>query len=158
MISYINSVLRTEQKYICVSRPRRFGKTMAANMLCAYYGKGDSRFLFEDKKLAGHDNWGKYINHFDVIRVVMTDYLKENRSVSEGLDKMQKLVVRDLRKQYPDVDYFDADNLIQSLSDVYEETGEDFVIVIDEWAGIFTSFRKSQELPYKHHSCKIEKV
>lgn len=145
MISYLNSIVNTEQCYVCVSRPRRFGKSMAANMLCAYYGKGDSRFLFENKKIAGHEDWDKYLNHFDIIRVVMTDYLKENVSVIEGLDKMQRLVIRDLKKQYPDVDYFDTDDLIQSMSDVYEETGTAFVIVIDEWDAVFRACKEDKD-------------
>ena len=79
MIIYLNSVVRTEQKYVSVSRPRRFGKSIAANMLCAYYGKGDSRELFSGLKISEHDGWDKYLNHFDVIRIVMTDFIKENR-------------------------------------------------------------------------------
>ena len=63
MIGYLNTVLKTEQCYISVSRPRRFGKSMAANMLCAYYGKGDSRELFEERKLSDHDNWDKYLRN-----------------------------------------------------------------------------------------------
>ena len=63
MIAYRNTVLRTEQKYVSISRPRRFGKSIAANMLCAYYGKGDSRELFEERKLSDHDNWDKYLRN-----------------------------------------------------------------------------------------------
>ena len=137
MIIYLNSVVRTEQKYVSVSRPRRFGKSIAANMLCAYYGKGDSRELFSGLKISEHDGWDKYLNHFDVIRIVMTDFIKTEVSVSDALSKMQKLVVRDIKKQYPDVDYFDTDDLIQSLSDVYAEKATPFVIVIDEWDALF---------------------
>ena len=57
MISYLNKILKTERKYVSVSRPRRFGKSIAANMLCAYYGKGDSRALFDSSKLADCDEW-----------------------------------------------------------------------------------------------------
>ena len=144
-IGYLNTVVKTEQKYVCVSRPRRFGKTMAANMLCAYYGKGDSRALFEDRKLAGHENWDRYLNHFDVIRVVMTDFIKEKKPVEEGIARMQKLVVRDLKKQYPDADYFDTDDIVQSMSDVYEESGTPFVIIIDEWDAVFRTCKEDQE-------------
>ena len=65
MIAYINSVVNTEQCYVCVSRPRRFGKTITANMLCAYYGKGNSGALFADRKLAGHENWDRYLNNLN---------------------------------------------------------------------------------------------
>ncbi len=137
MIYYLNSVVRTEQKYVSVSRPRRFGKTIAANMLCAYYGKGDSRELFSGLKISEHDGWDKYLNRYDVIRVVMTDFIKTDIEVSDALSKMQKLVVRDIKKQYPDVDYFDTDDMIQSLSDVYAEKASPFVIIIDEWDALF---------------------
>ena len=113
-IGYLNTVVKTEQKYVCVSRPRRFGKTMAANMLCAYYGKGDSRALFENRKLAGHENWDRYLNHFDVIRVVMTDFIKENKDVGKGLEKMAGRILEDLAEHYPDVKY-DEDDLFYSM-------------------------------------------
>ena len=145
MIDYLNGILRTEQKYVSVSRPRRFGKTIAANMLCAYYGQGDSRELFSGLKIARHDNWDKYLNHFDVIRVVMTDFIKEKKTVEEALVNLQKLVVRDIRKQYPDVDYYDTDDLIQCLLDVYAENGQQFVIIIDEWDAVFRERKEDRD-------------
>lgn len=145
MIAYTNSILNTEQCYVSVSRPRRFGKSIAANMLCAYYGKVDSRGLFEKSRLASHDNWDKYLNSFDVIKVVMTDFIKEKMDVDVSLKKMQKLIVRDLKRQYPDVDYFDTNDLIQSLEDVYAETGKPFVIIIDEWDAVFRERKKDQD-------------
>ena len=145
MIAYINSVINTEQRYVCVSRPRRFGKTIAANMLAAYYGKGESRELFADRLIAGQENWDQYLNRFDVVRVVMTDFIKEGKDVREALGKMQKLVVRDLKKQYPDVDYYDTEDIIQSMSDVYEDTGNQFVIIIDEWDVAFRACKEDRE-------------
>ena len=88
MISYLNEILKTERKYVSVSRPRRFGKSIAANMLCAYYGKGDSRELFASSKLAGNDGWDRYLNQFDVIKIVMTDFIKEKIDVEKSLEKM----------------------------------------------------------------------
>ena len=144
-IIYLNSIVKTEQEYVCVSRPRRFGKTITANMLAAYYGKGDSRELFSDKLLASHENWDKYINQFNVVRVVMTDFIKTDKDVRESLGEMQKLVVRDFKKQYPDVDYYDTDNIIQSMSDVYEDTGVQFVIIIDEWDAVFRVCKEDKD-------------
>ena len=113
MITYLNSVVNTEQCYVSVSRPRRFGKTIAANMLCAYYGKGDSRELFSSLKIAGHDNWDKYLNHFDVIRVVMTDFIKDKRDVETSLKTMASRIMDDLAETYPDVKY-DPEDLFYS--------------------------------------------
>ena len=87
MICYLNSVITTQQRFVSVSRPRRFGKTMAADMICAYYDReADSRELFENRKLAqssivqsaGYEvNWDQYLGQFDVIRVVMTKIFKK---------------------------------------------------------------------------------
>lgn len=145
MITYFNSILKTEQRYVSVSRPRRFGKSIAANMLCAYYGKGDSRALFASSKLTGSDGWDRYLNQFDVIKIVMTDFIKEKMDVEKSLEKMQKLIVRDLKKQYPDVDYFDTDDLIQSMEDVYSELGKSFVIIIDEWDAVFRERKNDKD-------------
>ena len=145
MIAYVNSVVKTKQKYMCVSRPRRFGKTMAVDMLVAYYGKGDSRHLFAGRKIAECENWDKYINHFDVVRVVMTDFIKEKKDIGTAIVEMQKHIVRNLKKQYPDVDYYDTDNLILSMSDVYEETGRQFVIIIDEWDVAFRACKEDRD-------------
>ena len=109
MIAYLNSILNTEQRYVSVSRPRRFGKSIAANMLCAYYGKGDSRALFESSKLAGNDGWDRYLNQFDVIKIVMTDFIKEKIDVEKSLEKMTKRILVDLSEAYPDVKYDEDD-------------------------------------------------
>ena len=142
MIQYLNSVVNTSQRFVSVSRPRRFGKTMAADMICAYYDiEADSRELFEKRKLAestpvqtGNNEiaWDGYLGHFDVIRLVMTKFFKKNKTVSEALDNMQRLVVRDIKKVYPDRDYFNDADLIQTIEDVYSESDRQVVIVIDE--------------------------
>ena len=145
MISYVNSVVCTDQKYVSVSRPRRFGKSIAANMLCAYYGKGESSFLFKNMKLAEHENWDKYLNQFDVIRVVMTRFFKRNVSSEEALVKMQRNIIRDICNTYPDIDYLDKTDLIQTMDDVYSGTNQQFVIIIDEWDAVFRERKEDKE-------------
>ena len=152
MISYLNSVVNTEQRFVSVSRPRRFGKSMAADMICAYYDReADSRELFEKRKLAGcapirvaekKISWDEYLGKFDVIRIVMTDFFKEGVSATKALEKLQKLIVRDLTRKYPDADYFDKNDLIQSIQDVYGENHIQFVVVIDEWDAIFRACKE----------------
>lgn len=155
MIAYLNSVLKTKQKYVSVSRPRRFGKTMAADMICAYYDReADSREVFEKLKIAEcapvsmayqKNTWDEYLGQFDVIRLVMTDFFKKSVPIESSLNKLQKLTVRDLSKKYPDVDYFDRNDLLQSLQDVYGEKGIQFVIVIDEWDAVFRSCSEDKD-------------
>ena len=152
MIDYLNSVVCTKQKYVSVSRPRRFGKTMAADMICAYYDReADSRALFEKCKLSAikpaeeSSNWDKYLGNFDVLRIVMTKFFKKGVTIDAALSKLQKLIVRDLAKKYTQVDFFDKDDLLQSMEDVYSEENTQFVIVIDEWDAIFREYKDDKE-------------
>ena len=76
LMKYTNSVIRTEDKYICVSRPRRFGKSMAANMLVAYYSKGcDSREMFSSYKISEDESYEKHLNKYNVIHINMVNFI-----------------------------------------------------------------------------------
>ena len=147
MISYLNTLVNTEQKYVSVSRPRRFGKTIAAKMLCAYYGREtDSREMFETLKLAQSPAcsglaWDAYLNRFNVIRVVMTDFIKESRTVAESLEELQSFILEDIEESFPDV-RINQNNFFHSLQKCYQKTDTQFVIIIDEWDSIFRE-RKS---------------
>ncbi len=139
MIMYLNSVLKTKQKYVSVSRPRRFGKSIAAEMICAYYDReADSRDLFENRLLAESKavDWDKYLGKFDVIRIVMTDFIKVDVEVSKGLAKLKERILEELSEAYPEVSYDESD-FIYSLDKFYRKTGCQFVIVIDEWDSVF---------------------
>ena len=147
MIMHLNSLVNTLQRYVCVTRPRGFVKTMAADMICAYYDReAASRDLFKKLKLAGcaplknrteELSWDVYLGRFDVIHMVMTEFFQENKTVTEALDNMQQLVIRDIKKAYPDKDYFNDKDLIQTIEDIYSEGDRQVVIVIDEWDAIF---------------------
>jgi hypothetical protein len=138
MIQYINSVVNTQQRFVSVSRPRRFGKTIAANMLCAYYDReADSHKLSESHTVAGTSGWDEYQGKFDVIYLVMTRFFKSRLTVSEALSNMQKLVIRDMKRTYPDIDLPDDNDLIQTIYDVYSTTGKQAVVIIDEWDAVF---------------------
>lgn len=145
MLLYLNSVVRTKQKYVSVSRPRRFGKTMAADMICAYYDRtADSRELFRKTKLSAcatekrsvTANWDRYLNHFNVIRIVMTDFIKIDWNISKSLQRLQMRILDELSNAYPNVRY-DEDDFAYSMDRFYHGSGIPFVIVIDEWDAIF---------------------
>jgi len=146
MICYMNQVMRTQQRFICISRPRRFGKSMAASMLAAYYSRGcNSVELFQGLKIAKADSFFKHLNKYDVILLNMQEFLSRSKSMDEMLERLRKLVMREIKKEYPDVDYFDDTDLIQSMQDVYEETKQPFVVIIDEWDCIFREYQGQKE-------------
>lgn len=144
MILCLNKVTDTMQKYVSVSRPRRFGKSTAVGMLCAYYGQNDSRKLFENTKLSGHKDWDRYLNQFDVIRIVMTDFIKETKPVQSSLDKLITRILVDLSEEYPDVKY-DEEDFVYSMERFYSSSKRPFVIIIDEWDAVFRERKYDKE-------------
>ncbi|MBQ7564360.1 MAG: AAA family ATPase [Lachnospiraceae bacterium] len=149
ILLYLNSVLKTQRKYVSVSRPRRFGKSITANMICAYYGRPDSTELFKRCKVSEGEDWDRYLGGFDVIRLVMTRFFKENADTDAAIARMQRLVCKEICAAYPDVEYEDKNSLIQTIEDVYSAKGKYFVIVIDEWDAIFRenkNDKRGQEL------------
>ena len=155
MIGFLNSVVSTEQKYVSVSRPRRFGKSMAVNMLCAYYGRNsDSRSLFESRNLGKQKPnpssarrqlpWDIYLEKFDVIRIVMTDFIKKDRSVDDALDLLTIRLLDELNETYQDVRY-DPSDLFFSMDKFYQKTKTQFVIVIDEWDTVFRARKNDKD-------------
>ena len=144
LIQYTNSVLRTTQKYICVSRPRRFGKSMAANMLTAYYSRGcNSREMFQELKIAKHTGFEKHLNQYNVVHLNMQNFLSKIQTIEQMISLVTKAVGRDLLRAYPDVDYLDKTILTFMLDDIYEDSQVPFIFIIDEWDCIFRS-RKNQ--------------
>ena len=141
MIAYANGLMHTNQKYMCVSRPRRFGKSMTAAMLAAYYSKGcNSKKLFEGLKISNAASFYEHLNKYDVISLNMQEFLSRSGSTADMLERVKRLVMRELKKEYPQIDYFDETDLIQSIQDIYDETKNPFVIIIDEWDCVFREY------------------
>ena len=94
LIQCTNKVLKTKQKYISVSRPRRFGKSMAADMLTAYYSRGcDSKEMFQNLKIAKTDSFEKHLNQYNVIHINMQEFLSESDCMEEMLQMIQKTIL-----------------------------------------------------------------
>ena len=146
MITVFNALVKTEQRYVCISRPRRFGKTIAANMLAAYYEKGnDSRPLFEGRKLSACENWDRYMNRFDVIRIDFADIRSRKESVKEALDFLRNELIRDLEQTYPGIVDVQSDDITTALDRIHSALGNQFIIIIDEWDTIFRDEKKNIE-------------
>ena len=143
IIAYLNSVFRTEDRFVCVSRPRRFGKSMAANMIAAYYDHlSTAQSVFEQMKIAQDDSFSEHLGKYDVIQLNMQDFLSTTNSVEEMLALLKKSLIWDLQEAYPSCHYFDREDLMRTMYDVYSNTKRFFVIIIDEWDCIFREFRE----------------
>ena len=138
MIDFTNSVMDTTQKEICVSRPRRFGKSIAENMLVAYYSKGcDSRELFSGLNISKTADFEKHLNKHNVIHIDIQKFLSRTEGIKHTLSFLQERVIRELAKAYPDVTDRDEKSLVTALEDIYSEREEKFIFIIDEWDSIF---------------------
>ena len=129
LVGFMNRCLNTPQKLICVSRPRRFGKSFATKMLCAYYSKDcDSRDLFENLKIAQDSTFETNLNQYHVIYLDITLFLSTLKQDDQLVKRMEKEIIRDLERVYPQVQ--NQENLIDALCIMHEITNEKIILII----------------------------
>lgn len=143
LIAATNARVKTMQKYLCISRPRRFGKSTAANMLAAYYGCGqDSSELFHNLNIATDDSYLLHLNKYNVIKINMQEFLSLSPSVDEMLTVLQAELIRELAQDYEVRD----SNLVWAMKDAYRQSGHPFIILIDEWDCLFREYSHNEHL------------
>ncbi len=138
LIDFINSTVETPAKLTCFSRPRRFGKSFAAKMLCAYYDKScDSRELFDGLKISETDSYEEYLNKYDVIYLDITRFISTTADMREIVKSIQMSVIEELKEAYPLYIKENEKVLANALFAVSSKMGNKFVIIIDEWDALF---------------------
>ena len=149
LISYTNSVINTKQKNICVSRPRRFGKSMAADMLVAYYSKGcDSTKLFSGKSAEKDKSFTLHLNQHNVIRLDIQRFLETKKDLNTFIYEIEKWVILELIKLFPEcTDIIPRRNrkLKSVLEQIFVQTGNGFIFIIDEWDCVFQLAKDRKE-------------
>lgn len=150
LIGVLNENVNTNHANICVSRPRRFGKTMAVEMAYAYYSKGcDSRKLFEKLEFSKSEGWDRYLNKFNVIRLDLISFFDRDGTTENKLKLLNNKVLHELKKEFNSIDLSDAKDIIDAISVISNETKEKFVIIIDEYDFPIRTRATSQDLkPY----------
>ena len=134
LIEYTNSVLSTTAKFICNSRPRRFGKSMTVDMLCAYYSKGcESRELFQPYTISSCSTFEKYLNQYDVIHIDVQWCKDQVENINDIVNYIKESCMHELQNEYSNIDYNGIISLSGTLSKINDETGHRFVVIIDEW-------------------------
>lgn len=142
LISYTNSVINTSQRFICVSRPRRFGKSVTAEMLAAYYGRNiDSDIQFCHLSVARDETYREHLNRYNVIFLNIQQFLSRVHDVTQMVSLIGSYLIKDILLGYPDISYFNASDLTGCLTDIFNETGIPFVFIIDEWDCIFREYK-----------------
>jgi hypothetical protein len=138
MIEITNNLLDTEQKCMCISRPRRFGKSMGINLLVAYYSKGcDSKELFSNLKIAKNPDFEKHLNKYNVIWLNLPYFQELGKGIEALLPFMVSELKRDLVEEFQYLKIREDKPLQVILNDIYKQSNEKFIVLIDEWDFIF---------------------
>jgi len=146
LIELTNNVFDTSDRHLCVSRPRRFGKSMAANMLSAYYSRGcDSRELFSGLQIAKADSFEKHINNYNVIKLDMRTFAEQAENASEMKKYITEDLLYELCEEYPDIKMPPRITLEKALATIFNQTKIPFVFIIDEWDCVFRVFKSDTE-------------
>ena len=147
LIPFINATLNSEIRYSCVTRCRRFGKSMAAKMLCAYYDKScDSRELFRGLEAEKDGSFEQCLNKFYVIRVDITDFTTKYRGEKDIVKRLQNSIADDVLDEFPHINRRDDDDLMDILYRISISTGERFVMIIDEWDAILREMGTDEQI------------
>ena len=150
LIGIVNKTLFTRQCFTCVSRSRRFRKTMAAEMLQAYYDYScDSRCLFADLEIASASSFEEHLNKYPVISIDMGGFVARYRE-ADVVENLKRELREDILDAYPMVEVKDSDDLLSILMRISSYTGERFVFIIDEWDAICREFPESSPMMDKY--------
>lgn len=137
-ISRVAERIGTSNKYLCLTRPRRFGKTVMANMLGAFFTKaGDSRRIFSSLKISGNTQVMQQMNQYNVIYIDFSRVGGGSSSYTSYIENITAILKNDLHKAYPQVDYRVGGSASEDLERITAATGERFIFIFDEWDAIF---------------------
>ncbi len=151
LLKHTNSVLRTNEKFICVSRPRRFGKSMAANMLAAYYDrKSDSREMFSNYKISKAASFEEHLNKYNVIRINMVDFLEESKDIEEMIRYIEEDIIDEIKEEYETLELPKRQKLYKVLNKIFDRYSIPFIFIIDEWDCVMRELRDNQEAQKKY--------
>lgn len=149
LIEKISTYSKAINQYICISRPRRFGKSTDANMLVAYYSKGcDSHNLFDHLKISNTKNYEIDLNQHNVIHLNMQDFLSMTNSIEDMLILLSEEVIFELTQKYPVTTSRNILSLV--LSRIFSQYNESFIFIIDEWDCVFRDFKQDKEAQEKY--------
>lgn len=125
-------------RHICITRPRRFGKTIMANMISSFFQKAsDSSDVFDSLTISQVDDYRRYKNQYNVIRIDFSKMPRNCDSYTQYIERIEALLIEDVKEAFPQVKINEADAVGDILESVFVQCGEKFIFVLDEWDFIF---------------------
>ena len=145
LIAEVNSAMMTENRFLCVTRARRFGKSVAIKMLNAYYDKScDSRNLFQGLAISKDEDFEKHLNRYPVLYLDMTDFVTKYGNDEQLVEHIKRDICEELLELYEGVVMKPNDDLMDLLVSIVNQTGEKFVCLIDEWDALCREGQEKQ--------------
>ncbi len=124
--------------HICITRPRRFGKSVMAAMIGAFFSRGsDGSGIFDSLKIADNSNYQTHLNRHDVVYIDFSEAANISSNYDDFMNRIEKTLSRDLHRAFPNVDFWEDASLVEELRMIHEETKTSFIFVFDEWDCIF---------------------
>ncbi|MCR5454819.1 MAG: ATP-binding protein [Bacteroidales bacterium] len=134
IIRELNRCVKTEFKFLCISRPRRFGKSMASHLISSYYGKTtDALPLFEKLKIYKDESFNKHFGKYNVIKLDINGMYRTVRNKINLVEEINQDVVEEMIEQFPDVNIPENSTIAKAMQKVFAKTGEQFVVIMDEY-------------------------
>lgn len=136
IIRVLNEKINTKSKYVCITRPRRFGKSSVVDMLGTYYSKGvNSKDIFDKLKISKVDGYVENLNKYNVINISFNTIPDKNKTYDEYIDLIQKGIINDIKTMYPDLEI----KSFYNISHMFNATKDKFIFIFDEWDYIFNN-------------------
>lgn len=129
--------LQQEQRFFCITRPRRFGKTIMANMIAAFFENTEEESLFDDLYISRYKHYKEQAGRHDVIYIDFSEMPRGCRNYQEYILRIQDGLIRDIEEAYPELEIKSDAAVWDILSHVFDKTGDKFVFVMDEWDAVF---------------------
>lgn len=131
-------LIDSTEKYICITRPRRFGKTIMANLIASFFSRAcKSTDIFDSLKIAGHEAYSRFINQYNVIYIDFSDVDDECKSYQAYIKNIKSLLREDLHYAYPDIPFRENGSVTEDFRRIYAKTREKFIFILDEWDAVF---------------------
>lgn len=138
MLEELFPLVQAGNTHICITRPRRFGKTVTANMIACFFSRAcDARDIFQPLHIAKIVDYEKYLNQYSVIHISFNDTTGQCMNYEQYIGRIEKKLIRDLKKAFPNAEFTEAESAVDILMDIYEEDSQRFIFVLDEWDYIF---------------------
>lgn len=138
LITELIPALEKKNRYFCISRPRRFGKSVMANMIGAFFGKStDSSELFDQLAISKQEKYRTHLNQHNVIYIDFSRMSENCGSYRSYISRIQNGLKEDIIAEYPDLALDPQKAVWDNLQQIFEKRGEKFIFIMDEWDAIF---------------------